>query len=40
MRLERVEILGFGRLRDLRIDLAPRITVVLGENEAGKSLTQ
>jgi len=37
MRLERVEILGFGRLRDVRIDLAPRVTVLLGENEAGKS---
>ncbi len=37
MRLERIEVLGFGRLRDLRIDLAPRVTVILGENEAGKS---
>jgi len=37
MRLERVEILGFGRLRNLRLDLAPRVTVILGENEAGKS---
>ena len=37
MRLERVEVNGFGRLRDLRLDLAPRVTVVLGENEAGKS---
>ena len=37
MRLERVEILGFGRLRDVTLDLAPRVTVLLGENEAGKS---
>jgi len=37
MKLERVEILGFGRLRDVSLDLAPRVTVVLGENEAGKS---
>jgi DNA repair exonuclease SbcCD ATPase subunit len=37
MRLESVEILGFGRLRDVRVDFAPRVTVLLGENEAGKS---
>ncbi|HXA28560.1 MAG TPA: AAA family ATPase, partial [Candidatus Angelobacter sp.] len=37
MRLERVEVLGFGRLRDVRVDFAPRVTVLLGENEAGKS---
>ena len=37
MRLESVEILGFGRLCDVRVDFAPRVTVLLGENEAGKS---
>jgi hypothetical protein len=37
MRLESVEVLGFGRLRDVRVDFAPRVTVLLGENEAGKS---
>jgi hypothetical protein len=37
MRLESVEILGFGKLRDVRVDFAPRVTVLLGENEAGKS---
>jgi DNA repair exonuclease SbcCD ATPase subunit len=37
MRLERLEIGGFGRLRDLVLDFAPRITVLLGENESGKS---
>ncbi|TMC51178.1 MAG: hypothetical protein E6J14_01720 [Chloroflexi bacterium] len=37
MRLEVLEVPGFGRVRDRRIDLAPRLTVVLGDNEAGKS---
>jgi hypothetical protein len=37
MRLESIEVHGFGRLRDTRVDLAPRVTVVLGDNEAGKS---
>jgi hypothetical protein len=37
MRLERLEVGGFGRLRDLRLDLAPRVTVLWGANEAGKS---
>jgi recombinational DNA repair ATPase RecF len=37
MRLERLEISGFGRLDDLCLDLSPQITVVLGANESGKS---
>ena len=37
MRLERLEVGGFGRLRDLQLDLAPRLTVLWGANEAGKS---
>ena len=37
MRLERLDVTGFGRLRDARLDLAPRLTVLLGDNEAGKS---
>lgn len=37
MKLERLEVIGFGRLRDLRLELAPRLTVLLGDNEAGKS---
>ncbi|PZR77857.1 MAG: hypothetical protein DLM65_14790, partial [Candidatus Aeolococcus gillhamiae] len=37
MRLERLEIGGFGRLRDVEIDFHPRMTVLLGENESGKS---
>lgn len=37
MRLERVDVSGFGRLAELRCDLSPGITVVLGANESGKS---
>jgi flagellar biosynthesis chaperone FliJ len=37
MRLEHIEVSGFGRLREVGLDLAPRVTVVVGENEAGKS---
>ena len=37
MRLERLDIGGFGRLRDVEIDFHPRMTVLLGENESGKS---
>lgn len=37
MRLERLEIAGFGRLRECRFDFEERITVVLGPNESGKS---
>jgi len=37
MRLERLEVSGFGRLRDRRIDFGSSLTVILGSNEAGKS---
>ena len=37
MRLDRVEIGGFGSLRDVEVDFHPRMTVLLGENESGKS---
>jgi uncharacterized protein YhaN len=37
MRLEHLDIGGFGRLRDVEIDFHPRLTVLLGENESGKS---
>lgn len=37
MRLERLEIDGFGRLRGLSVGFAPGLTVILGGNETGKS---
>ena len=37
MRLERLEVSGFGRLRQRNFDFGERITVVLGPNESGKS---
>jgi exonuclease SbcC len=37
MKLDRLEIGGFGRLHDFEVDFHPRITVLLGENESGKS---
>jgi DNA repair protein SbcC/Rad50 len=37
MRLERLEIGGFGRLRDFEVDFDPRLTVLVGDNESGKS---
>jgi hypothetical protein len=37
VRLERLEVTGFGRLRQRRFDFGERITVVLGANESGKS---
>ena len=37
MRLERLEVTGFGRLQQRRFDFGERITVVLGPNESGKS---
>nr|MDQ2961157.1 ATP-binding protein [Candidatus Dormibacteraeota bacterium] len=37
MRLERLEVGGFGSLSDLDIDFHPRLTVIVGENESGKS---
>ena len=40
MKIHRVEIAGFGKLRDLNLELAPRINLFFGENEAGKSTLQ
>jgi uncharacterized protein YhaN len=40
MRLERFEIGGFGRLREVEVEFHPRLTVILGENESGKSTVQ
>src|SRR5579859_6860264 len=37
MILERLEITGFGCLHDITTDLHPRLTVVAGGNESGKS---
>ena len=37
MRLERLEVTGFGRLRQRRFEFGERVTVVLGPNESGKS---
>jgi len=37
MILERLEITGFGCLHDITTDLHPRVTVVAGGNESGKS---
>ena len=37
MRIERLEIGGFGRFANVAWDLEPGLTVMLGENEAGKS---
>ena len=33
MILERLEITGFGCLRDVSVDLHPRVTVIAGRNE-------
>jgi DNA repair protein SbcC/Rad50 len=35
--LERLEITGFGSLHDISEDLHPRVTVIAGRNESGKS---
>lgn len=40
MRFERLEVGGFGRLRDVELEFDPRLTVILGENESGKSTVQ
>lgn len=40
MKLERLEVGGFGRLRDVELDFHPRLTVLLGDNESGKSTVQ
>ncbi|MBV9100201.1 MAG: AAA family ATPase [Candidatus Dormibacteraeota bacterium] len=37
MKLQRVEIAGFGALSDVLVDFHPRLTLVLGDNESGKS---
>lgn len=37
MRLERLEVAGFGPLRHRRFEFGERLTVVLGPNESGKS---
>ena len=37
MILERLEITGFGCLHDITADLHPRVTVIAGRNESGKS---
>jgi hypothetical protein len=37
MKLERLDVGGFGRLRDVEIAFHPRMTVLLGDNESGKS---
>ena len=37
MRVDRLEVAGFGSLRDLTVDFHTRLTVVLGDNESGKS---
>jgi exonuclease SbcC len=37
MKLDRLEIGGFGRLRDFEVEFHPRVTVLLGDNESGKS---
>jgi DNA repair protein SbcC/Rad50 len=37
MILERLEVTGFGCLRDLSEELHPRVTVIAGRNESGKS---
>ena len=37
MKLERLEITGFGRLQQRRFDFGERVTVILGANESGKT---
>ncbi|MFI5039727.1 MAG: AAA family ATPase, partial [Solirubrobacterales bacterium] len=37
MILERLEITGFGSLHELTTDMHPRVTVITGRNESGKS---
>ncbi len=37
MRLERLDVTGFGCLSDLTVSFHPRLTVVVGDNESGKS---
>lgn len=37
MRIDRIQIEGFGQLREVRLDLSPGLNVIHGPNEAGKS---
>ncbi|HET8587610.1 MAG TPA: AAA family ATPase, partial [Candidatus Limnocylindria bacterium] len=37
MRIERIELDGFGHFAGARWDLSPGMTVMLGDNEAGKT---
>ncbi|CAN5377096.1 hypothetical protein BH24CHL10_BH24CHL10_05370 [soil metagenome] len=37
MRIDRIELDGFGRFHDARWSLGPALTVILGDNEAGKT---
>jgi DNA repair exonuclease SbcCD ATPase subunit len=37
VKLERLEITGFGRLQQRRFDFGERVTVILGANESGKT---
>lgn len=37
MRIERLEVAGFGSLHEVTVDFHQRLTVVLGDNESGKS---
>jgi uncharacterized protein YhaN len=37
MRIDEIAVDGFGLIRDRRIDPAPGLTIIRGENEAGKS---
>jgi len=40
VRLEHLEVAGFGRLDDANIVFHPRVTVIVGDNESGKSTLQ
>ena len=37
MRIDEIAVEGFGILRDRRLEPAPGLTLIRGENEAGKS---
>jgi DNA repair protein SbcC/Rad50 len=40
LKLEQLSITGFGRLREIEVRFHPRVTVIFGENESGKSTLQ
>ncbi|MDP2660285.1 MAG: AAA family ATPase [Dehalococcoidia bacterium] len=40
MRITRIDIDGFGALHGLRVELSPRLNLLTGDNEAGKSTLQ